>query len=157
MDIRLRYVYGDWVHTNYGGHLSGRIMDDAKWQTWWQEISLMPVIKYNAPRVNTGRRFVRALINELRRVRAHRWNAERFIVFHLVVLRHAPHVSGYQEIRQRIGKRGRRTSTKLWSRIRLILASITSLPPAGTSWRSTRRVHFTSWCPGGSSGLQCDG
>ena len=31
-DLRLREVYGDWVHANLGTHLDGGVRDDLAWQ-----------------------------------------------------------------------------------------------------------------------------
>ena len=31
-DLRLKEVYGEWVHANPGTHLDGGISDDAAWQ-----------------------------------------------------------------------------------------------------------------------------
>ena len=31
-DLRLREVYGDWVHRNSGTHLDGGVKDDSEWQ-----------------------------------------------------------------------------------------------------------------------------
>ena len=33
-DLRLREVYGDWVHGNPGTHLDGGIPEDGLWQGW---------------------------------------------------------------------------------------------------------------------------
>ena len=32
-DLCLREFYGHWFHTNYGGHLSGGIVDNMTWKT----------------------------------------------------------------------------------------------------------------------------
>ena len=32
-DLRMRKVYGDWVHANDGNHLDGGIVDDGVWKT----------------------------------------------------------------------------------------------------------------------------
>ena len=47
---------------------------------------------------------MRALNGKLSRVRASTWDAERFIVFHMVILQRARHVNVAQAIRRRIRK-----------------------------------------------------
>ena len=71
-DIILKDVYGQWVHTNDGRNLSGRIADDAKCNMWWCKIPLILARKYNSPGGKMGGIFMRTLINELRGVWAHR-------------------------------------------------------------------------------------
>ena len=80
-DLRLQEVYGDWVHGNPGTHLDGRIMDDGTWQWWWSDLAVIPSRRYKAPCGKVGRRYVNALVRELRGVRDRQWNSERFIVF----------------------------------------------------------------------------
>ena len=41
-DLRLREVYGDWVHGNPGTHLDGGISEDGRWQKWWRDLAVMP-------------------------------------------------------------------------------------------------------------------
>ena len=65
-DLRLREVYGDWVHANTGTHLDGGIGNDEVWQAWWRDLAVMPSRRYDAPSEKVGRRFVRTLGGELR-------------------------------------------------------------------------------------------
>ena len=76
-DLHLREAYGDWVHTNPGTHLEGGIREDSVWQAWWRELAFMPSRRYAAPSGRVGRRFVRTLGAELKRVRDRLWNSER--------------------------------------------------------------------------------
>ena len=62
------------------------IADDESWQVWWHDLMVMPSRNYNTPSGKVGRRFVGALVKELRGVRDRQWNLERFIVFQTVIL-----------------------------------------------------------------------
>ena len=92
-DLRLREVYGDWVHGNPGTHLDGGITDDGMWQGWWRDLAVMPSKRYEAPCGKVGMRYVNALVRELRGLRDRRWNSERFIVFQTMTLQRARHVT----------------------------------------------------------------
>ena len=104
-DLRLREVYVYWVHGNPGTHLDGGIAKDGKWQGWWRELAVTPERRYKAPSGKVGRRFVNVLVREMRGVLDRQWNSERFIVFHMVALQRARHVTAYRNIRRRIEKR----------------------------------------------------
>ena len=65
----------------------------------------MPSQRYKAPCGKVGRRYVNALVMELRGVRDRRWNLERFIVCQTVTLQRARHVTESWYIRRRIEKR----------------------------------------------------
>ena len=71
-DLSLREVYRDWVHGNPGTHLDGGVVDDRAWQGWWSDLAVMPSQRYKAPSGKVGRRFVNALVGELRGVRDRR-------------------------------------------------------------------------------------
>ena len=45
-ELRIQEVYGDWVHSNPGTHLDGRIKDDGKWQGWWRDLAVMSLRRY---------------------------------------------------------------------------------------------------------------
>ena len=103
--LRLREVYGDWVHRNPSTHLDGGITDEGKCHGWWRDLAVIPLRRYKAPYGKVGRRYVNTLVKELRGVRDRRWNSERFIVFQTVTLQRARHVTASRDIRQRIEKR----------------------------------------------------
>ena len=65
---RIQEVYGDWVHSNYGDHLSGGIADDKDWHTRWITLAVMFVRHYNTPSRRVRCRFVHMLAAELIRV-----------------------------------------------------------------------------------------
>ena len=88
-DLRLREVYGDWVHANPGTHLDGGICDESAWQARWRDLAVMPSRRYDAPSGRVGQRFVGALGDELKGVRDRLWNSDRFIVFETVILQRA--------------------------------------------------------------------
>ena len=48
-DLRLREIYGDWVHANPSTHLDGGVRDDSVWQAWWRDLAVMPSRRYDAP------------------------------------------------------------------------------------------------------------
>ena len=64
-----------------------------------------PARRYEAPSGKVGGRFVNVLVRELRGVLDWQWNSERFIVFHMVALQRARHVTASRDIRRRIEKR----------------------------------------------------
>ena len=101
-DLRLWEVYRDWVHTNPGTHLYGRIGDGETWQEWWRDLTVIPSQRYDAPIRKVGRHFLVALVGELRGVRDRQWNSERFIVFQTVILQRARHVTASHVIRRQI-------------------------------------------------------
>ena len=80
-DLRLREVYGDWVHANPGTHLDGGIRDNLACQVWWRDLTVMPLKRYDAPSGRVRLRFVSTLVVELKGVQARLWNLERFIIF----------------------------------------------------------------------------
>ena len=41
-DLRLREVYGDWVHGNPGTHLDVGVKEDGLWKGWWRDLAVMP-------------------------------------------------------------------------------------------------------------------
>ena len=64
-DLRLREVYGDWVHVNPGTYLENGIGDNETWQMWWCDLAVMPSWRYDSPSGKVGRRFVVALVGGL--------------------------------------------------------------------------------------------
>ena len=86
-------------------HLDGGVKEDGLWQGWWRDLEVMPPCRYEVPSGKVGRRFVNALAEELRGIRDRRWNSERFIVFQMVTLQRACHVTASRDIRRRIERR----------------------------------------------------
>ena len=86
-DLRLREVYGDWVHANSGTQLDGGISDDTEWKAWWHNLAVRTSRRYEAPSGRVGRRFVRTLGKELWGVRDRLLNSERLIIFQTVILK----------------------------------------------------------------------
>ena len=103
-DLRLREVYGDWVHRNPCTHLDGGVKDDSAWQAWWHDLSVMPSRRYDAPSGKVGRRFIGMLGVEMQGVRDRQWNLEWFFVFQTVILQRARHVTASHAIRRQIAK-----------------------------------------------------
>ena len=104
-DLFLREVYGDWVHTNDGGNLSGGIVDGAIWQDRWRDLSMIPAQCHDAPGGEMGRRFMRMMGTELRVIHKWKGNAEHFFVFHTVIMQQVNHMSSAQVIQCQIAKR----------------------------------------------------
>ena len=84
--LRLREVYGDWVHSNPGTHLDRDVRDNLAWQAWWRDLAVMPSSRYDTPSGRVGRRFVGMLREDLKGVQGRRWNSEQFILFQTVIL-----------------------------------------------------------------------
>ena len=103
-DLRLREYYRDWFHRNPGTHLDSGVADDGTWRGWWHDLVVMPSRQYEAPSGKVGRRYVNALVGDLWGVRDRRWNLECFIVFQMVALQRARHVTASRDIRRRIDK-----------------------------------------------------
>ena len=60
-DRRIMEVYGHWVHSNYGAHLSGGVKVDQECQARWRTLVVMPTRKYDAPSGQVGHHFVQEL------------------------------------------------------------------------------------------------
>ena len=101
-DLRLREFYGDWVHANPGTHLDGGICNNSAWQAWWHDLAVIPLRHYDAPSGKVGQRFVGTFGAELKGVRDRLWNLEWFIVYQMVILQRARHVTASQAICRRI-------------------------------------------------------
>ena len=63
---------------------------------------VMPARRYNAPNRRVWRRFVHKLAAELTGFWQRCWNAERFIIFQMVILQHARNVTGSGAIQRSI-------------------------------------------------------
>ena len=74
------------------------------WQTKWRILVVMPARQYKATTGKVGGLFVQSLTNNLRGVRACRWNTKWFIVFLMVILYHATQITAPHTIWRRIGK-----------------------------------------------------
>ena len=68
-DLRLREVYGDWVHGNLGTHLDGGVTDDSAWQAWWRDRKVTPSRRYDIPSGKVSRWFVGILGAKMQGVR----------------------------------------------------------------------------------------
>jgi hypothetical protein len=101
-DLLLDKVYGDYVHQNSGQHLDGGIVDDEEWQNYWRRLIVYHSLTYDAPKGAVGKRFVEELAVIIQGIISRKWNAERFIIFQMVILQRARGVSGSGAIRARI-------------------------------------------------------
>ena len=64
-DHSMQEVYIDWVNANIGSHLTGGIGEDNQWQMWWQDLTVLPLRRYDVLGRKVGRRFIRALAADL--------------------------------------------------------------------------------------------
>jgi hypothetical protein len=101
-DRMMDKVYGDHVHQNPGTHLDGGIADDAKWQDYHRRLIVYPSQRYDAPSGKVGRRFVESITTLLDGVQTRKWNAERFLLFQMVVMQRTRDVTRLRDIRKRI-------------------------------------------------------
>ena len=85
-DLRLWEVYRDWVRANPGTHLDRGVCNNSAWKTWWRDLAVMPLRRYDAPSGKVKRRYVGTLREKLKEVQDRWWNLERFIVFQTVIL-----------------------------------------------------------------------
>ena len=65
----------------------------------------MPARRYNVPSGRVRRRFIHALATETKGFQKCRWNTERFIVFQMVILQRAWHMTKSYDIRRQINQR----------------------------------------------------
>ena len=105
VDLKLKEVYGDYLHQNDGTHLDGGIQDDAVWQERWKKLVGLPAQRYQAPGGAVGRRFVRNLTQELLGIRSRKWNSEKFTVFIMVILQKSKQATKSGDIKRRVGHR----------------------------------------------------
>ena len=97
-------VYGDHVHQNPGTHLRGDIPDDEMWQDYWRRLIVFPSQTYDAPKGPVGRRYVEMLADMLLGIKARKLIAEKFIVFHIVVLQLSWEVKKSKDVRRRLAR-----------------------------------------------------
>ena len=105
VDQMMDKVYGDHVHQNPGAHLSGGIADDALWQERWLQLVAFPSHAYDVPSGAVGKRFVERVAEELKGIKARKWNSERFLVLQVVILQRSRDVKRSRDVRRRIAKR----------------------------------------------------
>ena len=101
LEVFLWFCFGTTVFTS----CESVVRDNLAWQAWWRDLVVMPLRRYDALSGIVKQWFVRTLGEEMKEVRDRRWNSERFIVFQMVILQRARHVTASQAIRRRIEKR----------------------------------------------------
>ena len=99
-DWRIKEVYGDWVQSNDGSHLSGGVEAGQEWQAICRTLEVMPARLYDAPIGRVRCRFVQALAAELTGVWQSLWNAERFIFFQTETLQCSQHITNSCKIQR---------------------------------------------------------
>ena len=99
-DRMMDKVYGDHVHQNPGTHLRGDIPDDEMWQDYWRRLIVFPSQTYDAPKGPVGRRYVEMLADMLLGIKARKLNAEKFIVFQIVVLQRSREVKKAKDVKR---------------------------------------------------------
>ena len=159
-DQRMQNIYGDWVHSNNGAHLSTGIQDDKEWQYHWKTLVVITARRYNAPSRRVGHRLVHALAAELTGFWQHHWNTERVIFFQTVILQGSWLITKSCEIRRRVDRQ-----LGVWEAgEHKILAEDTvrtcaqdlSNSRVGIP-QSTERRYTTAWCSRESYNQRSDG
>ena len=79
-------IFGDCVHQNPGQHLSQGVPEDADWQDCWRRLVVFPSQTCDLSKGKVGRLFLEMLSDIIDGILARQWNAERLIVFQLVIL-----------------------------------------------------------------------
>ncbi|GAX17715.1 hypothetical protein FisN_UnNu087, partial [Fistulifera solaris] len=107
--LRLKQVFGDWIHDNDGTQLHGSLSaeEDYEWQKRYEDLCSSSPNYYMLPLGgDTGIKFLNQLVAEFQAVRLHRTaNFERVIVFVQVVLASKRDISDAKAIRLRINDR----------------------------------------------------
>ena len=78
--LQIQVVYGYWVHSNYGAHLSAGKANGEGWYKMWKTLAVMSVRSYNALIGRVGQKFVWVMAIELTGFQQRRWNTEIFII-----------------------------------------------------------------------------
>ena len=134
-DLKLKSLYGEYVHANAGTHLTGGITDDKFWQDKWNSLCALPPHLYDVPKHKVGRHFVAILSDELQGIIDRKWNAERFLTFQTAVLVKHPNVRKASDIKRRLA-----TRLGLWEKGRyteLVEDSISALEASLCRFRGT--------------------
>jgi hypothetical protein len=84
------------THQNPCTHLRGDIPDDKMYQDYWRRLT------YDAPLGAVGRRSIEMLADMLAGIQARKMNAERFIVFQIVVLQRLREVKKAKDVKKRL-------------------------------------------------------
>jgi hypothetical protein len=136
-DRMLDKVYGDHVHQNPGQHLSDGVPDDHKWQDYWRRLVVYPCQSYDVPKGPVGKRFIEMVSDSLEAILARKWNAEKFIVFSLVILQRSRNVRQSKDIRARISRR-----MDAWEEGKFDML-VQDTERAMTTYLSTKQGHVT--------------
>jgi hypothetical protein len=93
-------VYADHAHQNPGTHLRGDIPDDEMWQDYWRRLIVFPSQTYDAPLGAVGCRFIEMPADMLAGIQVRKMNAERFIVFQIVLFQRWREVKKAKDVRK---------------------------------------------------------
>jgi hypothetical protein len=85
--------------------LDGGIADDELWQNYWRRLIVYHSLTYDAPTGAVGRRFADMLAVILEGISSRKRNAERFIVFQMLILQRSRVVTSAKDIKKRIDSR----------------------------------------------------
>ena len=102
---KLEAVYGEKMHHDERTHLDGGVKEDGTWQSYWRPVVALPPQRYNIPSGRVGQLFITALAAEIKGVKDHRWNSERFLIFQAVIFQRMSDVKRARDIRWMIKNR----------------------------------------------------
>ena len=57
-DLKLKTVFGDYLHDNDGHHLTGGIPNNSMWLDLWRKVAELPSQHYSLPKGKLGRDFL---------------------------------------------------------------------------------------------------
>jgi hypothetical protein len=95
-------VYEDYVNLNPRTHLRRDIPYNEMWQDYWWWVIVLPSQTYDAPSGAVGRHFNEMLTDLLVGIKAQKWNAERFIVFQIIILQRSQEVKKAKDVRRQL-------------------------------------------------------
>ena len=91
-------MYGRPISLDDGTHLDGGIKEDSDWQQCWKQIVGLPTQHYHVPKGRIGTQFIKTLAGVFGGIQKQSWNAERVLVFCVVVLQRSPEVKRARDI-----------------------------------------------------------
>ena len=102
---KLDEVYGDHIHENIGTHLTGGISTDKQWQRYLKRLLPLPPSHYHVPRGELSTQFITTLAELFNQIVDRKCNADKLIVFQMVILQRAPNVKRSADVKKRLRRR----------------------------------------------------
>lgn len=101
-DAALDDIYGDHVHANDGTHLAAGIPDDQLWQSYYRSLVAYNPSEYHLPNNSIGKQFITILADLLDGIRLRHHNAEKFLIFPIVILQRCHSITKADDVKKRI-------------------------------------------------------